>query len=387
MIHLTAVLSVDFGNSETRGSVRFASDDQGTTVDSKFTLSNWFSKIPDNYTPPEDYTSEDSTVIRFLEGDLKGTYANGDLCDKEFARSSSRPTALEKKYSNIYTPLSFSLAVLKATEIIAKAWGVTDLRDLDITWTVVALLPPSDVEIGKDLVPEVLKSVGVVEYLLPKLTLNIKVANVHVHPEGFCAFVGAVFESGMSVRQGYENLLTETVLVMDIGAGTTDLMLVSKGRVIDNSKNTIATGGNQVLQLVKKHLRDVLSLDLPESLISEGLKTGIVKDGTQEVNIVSVVETAERQVADRLVVATKDYFEEIQFPLRTISALLACGGGSMSRSSAVPLSDMLVDFLKHLAPNIALVPSPKVVDEFGNGVFISPRELNINGASILAELV
>lgn len=388
MIKMRAKLIIDFGNSDSRCRVKFTtSGDKVKEV--PFNLSNYFATILGDYKVPVDYTSEDSTIFtidKFVVDDeeLSGTYVNGKLCEQEFRKVKTRPSANSKKYSSVTTALTFSLAVLKATECIASELGVDDLNDLDITWAVVALLPPEDMDKGVAKLESVFRSITKVEYFLHNVAINTKIDTVQVFPEGFCAYVGSVFKRGMQVRPEMMVWLKRTVLVVDIGAGTTDKIMISGAQVIDNSRRSDTIGGNQVASSLKKILRRELDLVLTEEAVQRGVLTGTVLDGVEPVDITPYVIEEKNNVATTEIGNLTSYFEEMQFPTRSIGGILVCGGGSMeSENKNIPsIGSLLVKFLKTLAPKSELVPLP--TDE--EGVPLSPRELNIEGASILSEM-
>lgn len=389
MISGKVKLILDMGNSETRGRVKFGVDSDGMMREGKFTLSNVFSKVEDaNYVVPADYTTADSTMftipaVQIGNGEVAGTYVNGNICATEFSSTPIRPTALDKKYNLQTTPLTFALAILKATEIVADMAKVSNLNELDLIWDVSILLPPAEKDKGLAEMTRIVKSINHIDYKFPEVSLDIRVDNVVVYPEGFCAFIGAVFTRGMKIRQGMEKWLQDTVLVQDIGAGTTDRMIIKGGRVISDSLDSSQIGGNQVTQAVKRRLRKDLDLPLPDEEILQGVITGVVRDGSKLVDISKIVIQAKKDVATQEVNELTDYFEDLNYPMRTISGILACGGGTLESEnpSIPPLSDVMLGFLETLMPNSELLELPK--DK--NGVPISPRELNIEGASILCE--
>lgn len=395
----SATLVLDLGNSETRGVVLFGRDmTTGRLREKTFTLSNRFAEVEDDFVPTSDYSDDTSTVLKIKAkvngNDFVGTYANGEVQLKEFNIAPLRPSATEKKYLAMTTALSFELAVLHGYKAIMRMMRASSIESLDITWDVVVLLPPGDIDLGKDKLIEMLKSVTEVNCTFPSVKMPIKMNRIMVLPEGFCAYIGAVYDRGHVIRPNMEYLLNETTLIFDIGAGTTDILIIQDNKIIDSSKHTINRGGNNVTQQVRRALR-AEGITLTETAISAGVVSGKVKDGSREVDITEIVNKAKTEIAQHLVADTQGYLEETEFPIRSIGRILVCGGGAMSSAEgSKALGEAIVTYLKRLSPYVELVelPEHEISKPDDEGVLhkevaqLSPRELNVLGASILAEI-
>lgn len=397
----SATLVLDLGNSETRGIVLFGRDmTTGNLREKSFTLSNRFEAVDDDFAPSSDYNEDTSTVMNInakVNGeDFCGTFVNGEVQLKEFNTAPMRPSATEKKYRSATTALSFELAILYGMKAIRRMMRASSLDSLDITWDVVTLLPPGDIDFGREDMVNLIKSVTEVDCTFPAIKMPIKLNRITVLPEGFCAYIGAVYDRGRLIRPNMDYLLKETTLVFDIGAGTTDILIIQDNKIIDSSKHTINRGGNNVTQLVKKALR-AEGIVLNETAIANGVITGKIKDGAREVDITSVVDKARSEIAKYLVSDMQGYLEETEFPIRSIGRILVCGGGAMhneNNADSVSLGEAIVTYLKKLSPYVELVelPEHEVTKTDTDGVMskvmekVSPRELNILGASVLAEM-
>jgi hypothetical protein len=399
MYNINAKLILDQGNSQERGCVVFTAN--GQPKKEIFELSNVFATIPDDeeYQVPSTYNADNSTIFSAsfkafspvvadddnLEGGYKSeqidaTFVHGALAHREFAQTAFRPSATEKKYLVLNTPLAFIRALLEATRIIAKELGVQNLNDLSITWDVFTLLPPNDVDRGEQIIKDTFLSITQVKFDMPDYLMNVNINSVTVYPEGFCAFMGATFTSDYKIREGYADLVRGKVLVVDIGAGTTDLMLIDNATVIDASKDSLTIGGNQVSQSIKRFLRKK-DLDLPDEEIQNAIVTGKAQDGAKVLNVVKVVQKFKRDTAKAEIQKLRDYFETSGVLPRTITHILICGGGSLGGETPelTPMSEMMQDYLKVLAPNSVMVEIPN--DEAGKP--ISPRFLNLIGAVVI----
>ena len=195
----------------------------------------------------------------------------------------------------------------------------------------------------------------------------------------------------------YKFLTEETVLVIDIGAGTSDMIVIRSNKLVQNSKYTITQGGNNVHQLVRRKLR-MRGLDIDDEAIRRGIIKGEVKDGAKPVSIVNIVNDAKAEVAQKIVSEIQDFLEVTDLKAKSVGYVLICGGGSMQDSDAeaiLPLSQKVIESFKTLSPNSELIEIPNhvVIKEEPDGDIskveeqIRPRELNLLGASVLAELL
>jgi len=403
MVQGNATLVLDLGNSETRGIVLFGKDSNGKFKRKKFTLSNRFAPVAETYLPPADYDEASSTIFALnavVDGEqVSGVFANGEVQAREFSVAPIRPFASEKKYKSLTSALSYEMACLAATKAIMMMTRTSDIKQVDVNWNVFVLLPPGDMEHGKTEMSEMLSSVKRVECAFPDVDFDIKVNSIVVLPEGYCAFMGVLFEEGNILRSDYKFLTSDITLVCDIGAGTTDVMVMQDGRIIQTTMATFERGGNNVTQFVKKTLRNTYGLKLTEVDIINGIVNGFVKDGAKHLDITQIVNDAKDAVARGLVLDIQNFFEETEYPIRSIAKLFVCGGGSMTSEGESPnskikaLSEAVVEHLKKGTPNVELVQLPKTVTNvvLDDGTSskvereLNPRMLNIIGASILAE--
>lgn len=380
MLTGTANLIIDLGNSSTKCKVQYGKDpNTGKFYQRRFDISNVFAPISSDYEVSDEYNTETSTIInvdaKINGAQIRGNFCNGELQEKEKPLTTIKPSATSRKYELDSTILSLNMAFLKASEAILAMNHTTDFSQLDVTWNVITLLPPGDLDEGKDKMVDIVKSITEIVSVYPKAGIPIKINNVIVLPEGFCAYIGLVFQEGLKVRPEYKYLTEETILVFDIGAGTTDCLLIKNNKIVQNSKYTVNQGGNNVYQYVRRKLK-LKGIDIEDAAIRQGVVSGVIKDGSKELNITDLINEAKEEIATKIVSEFQDFIELTDIKLRSIGYLLTCGGGSMSEKDTLALSDKLVAKTKSLAPNISAIKLP---DD------ISPRDLNLIGASITAE--
>lgn len=379
-------LILDIGNSGTRVAVQVK---EGENIrQSIHELSNQYAEVQEGYKLPEDYSTDSNTVFRIGNGEGE-FYAHGNVVDKEFSSIALYPNGQAKKQDSLVTVITFNRALYEGYRILSKILDkpITDLTD--VTWHVTCLLPPYDVANGSEKLYAKLNEIKKLEVIEPKLSFDIKIDGVTVYPEGFTAFVGALMSKGQKVRPESKKLLEAKVLVIDIGSGTSDFMVVDSTKIVDETKSTARVGGGNITSAIQLSLMKAFNINLPLKNILEGECTGQVKSGNKVFSLVDALKSARSKVASRLKQSIFSYFSGIMYPVDTIEYVLLCGGGSLeSQVEGVPsLADYVLQELRTIAPNIELVPMPKKSSQSDkeDGETVNPRHLNIIGAAILSE--
>lgn len=391
MVEGRAKLVVDLGNTETRVKTLFGKTSSGKPRSRLTLLSNKFGELSDTkLLSNPDYNEENSKVFRV---DNTSLFCTGDMCDKEKGTAAQRPSSSIKKYSSAISMYSMRLAFLTGFHDVADI-SKQSVDSLNITWDVTVLLPPSDIDLGKEELIRNIRKIQDIDFLLPKFSKKIVIDKINVYPEGFCAYIGEVFETIRKVRPGFTDVVSGATLVADIGGGTTDLCVVLKNKLIDNSRYSEETGGNQVFQKTNIELRKKYGRNFPEDSLRAAAITGKIKVGAREEDIFSIVEFAKKDVATKLSTAIRNYIESINFSIYDIENILICGGGneecvSGGKSLGEYLAESLKDWMSF--SNFLEMPQHKVTVEkdgieYSKVEKISPRLLNIIGASILAEV-
>ena len=398
MIKGNATLVIDLGNSSTKCALVYGENESGDKKITPFELSNKFGTVIGTEDEKNfegymyEYASDnDSTVFRYLGG----YYCNGAIQTINFNAVAIRPTAKVKKAESSCAIPSLMTAFIKSYELIMKMEKVTNESELDITWNVVTLLPPGELDEYKIKMTENVKSITNIDSVIPKMCLNIVVDKVIVLPEGLCAYMATVFDIGRKVRTDYKYLASETVLVADIGAGTTDFLLVNNNKLVQNSKFTVEMGGNQVAVRLSSALKkEPYNMSIGREKLEKAITEGKASKGAQKIDITEAIRQVRRKLGEELRNKIFDYFEEIDINISDIGYIILCGGGSITDKSGVEsLGYYVADAIKAIAPSIGVVDLPvqsiQKLQESGSFITteekISPRELNILGACIMAE--
>lgn len=389
MVEGKATLVVDLGNSETRVKTYFGKTASGRPMQKITQLSNMFARFSDqqsydNIMANKEYNSANSRVFT-LNGE---TYCTGLMQETEFSNYAIRPSGNVKKYKALESKLAICNAFCQGYEDIAK-WTGFNPSELDITWNLTVLLPADDMELGAKHMAELAKSIQVIDFEMPRLKRELAIQKVNILPEGYCAFLGAVFERSGIIRRGYEKVMEPDTLtlIVDIGAGTTDLSIVNGGRLITNSKYTEPVGGNNVEGKLRQMLRHKNIPRVSSSKITQACETGLLEQGVKRYDVHDELNLAKKEVASELVQMIKEYQDYSNVRLPDVSYILVCGGGSMTVEEderMAPITDYIIEFLKELTDGLELLELP-VVNYDGDYVKASPRLLNVMGAGVASE--
>lgn len=390
MVEGKATLVVDLGNSETRVMTIFGKTKSGKARHRLTLLSNKFGELSDTrLLANADYTEDNSKVFEVEGG---GIFCSGEMCDIEKGTAAQRPSSSVAKYLSPITMYTMRLAFLQGYIDVAEM-SKQSLDSVNVFWNVTVLLPPSDLEMGSEKIKEKIKELGHIKFFMPEVVKELKIGDVKVLPEGFCAFIGETFESSTKVRTGMEEVINSSTLVVDIGAGTTDLCIIKGARLVDGSRYSESTGGNQVFQRVNIELRKKYGKNFPEDSLRDASVSGNIKVGAKLVDITKEIEIARKDVATKLSTAIKNYIESTDFSIFDIENILICGGGADACGSEMkPLGDYLRDNLKLWMSYSDFLNIPTyerevegVEGDYVERVQISPRLLNIFGAGVLSE--
>lgn len=388
-MHLQATILLDLGNSETRLTVLSG----GKSYHAK--LSNRFAELPQDYRISKKYADGKTNI--FVYDNVQ--FANGPLAEREFSNQLIRPTALESKTEQLPTNLTIHLAIIRTIRLLSAVNGVP-VTALNVNLNFVALLPPLDLQASEQNMIDLIKSHTTVHSQLPdNFQMNYTIGEVEVYSEAVAAFFGAFYEeqnigapylsNDFVTKISDQNVFLQNVeknekfqqgyvLVIDIGAGTTDVAVFLDGELIEMSPDTFNKGGNTVESYVSKTIRTEYRFFPPN--VNEVVTTGILREGSKVHDVREIVTAGKKHYSSLIETDIQRYLEGLSIEMRAISGLLVVGGGSLEskRDGEVvspSMSKVLVEFLQRLAPNVELV------DTEGKDL----RNLNIEGVEIIAK--
>lgn len=399
-----AMLFIDLGNSSTEITVALRKEDNPLDyIKVAKTIPNRYAKTA-KHAQFLDPVNEDNSwrfVLKgeheFLADHEKVIYDGGKIVGREYTNI-IRPTAIDNKFTSTAALLALNSSFMFGFKLVAQATGVP-LEELEVEWSRVAvLLPPAKIGLpgekdsGSSKMANVVKSIKEIEFIKPdiKKAVTIKENAVIIASEGHVGFLGVMFSpNGMGIREGYEGLMNSNNLVLDIGAGTTDIIQIIEATVVESSKFTIDVGGNNVAHKLGQLLVDSGLPKKKDSQLQNAVVTGKIRDGGKVIDIRDQLMQAKEHVADMINSALNEYLESTGIDAREIENLLVIGGGSSrvyddnGNEIGSPISEMLVSRIKQISPNIEMVKLPKEVTSDGSVREVSPRKLNIRGAVIL----
>lgn len=381
MIEGTAKLIIDMGNSETRILTIFGKNRSGLPNQEFRSFSNLYAEHRRDLMI-NDTINEDNSVIFNAMG---GLYAGGLLVEREYSNRMLRPTALEKKYDLSMNDLVLSRAFLEGYRAVAAMRNVS-IHDLDLSWEVTVLMPPADItSIGSKKMADKIRSIKEINFEMPDFQADIVIpeGGINVVAEGASAYISMVFDRSGNVREDYEHLLDSSVLVVDIGAGTTDFIVVKDGSVIESTKYTVNTGGNNVTTQLRQRLQRVRDIKVDLASAGKAVITGEIVQGASKVSVIDDVAYVKKEVSYNLIEELNSSFESSGYQASNINYLLVVGGGSLSSETEgiEPIAKYLVEKLVGYSPGVGLVEIPNG----GEGRW-NPRLLNIMGAGIQATM-
>jgi hypothetical protein len=362
---VNAGLVIDFGNSETRAMVLANSK----TIE--LTLSNRFAELTTGYAYPAKYHNDLSNAFIYKNIGI----VNGQILEREFIDKQMRPSALQKKSDQYITELTLNLVLMRAMLELEKLYDVP-LSQLEVKFKISVLLPPSEHDTHEEIFKDMVKQIKRVDMFVPKREiLNFEITDVNVYPEGFAAFFGVLFkEKNGDLLEVPENaqFTSGYTLVLDIGAGTTDVVLIRDSELILSSRDSFAFGGNTVDSHVESLCRKEFGFS-PQN-VTNVVVTSTLVEGTVMHHVEHLVTEAKAHYAHTIKNCITRYLEKLGLPAREIKGFLIVGGGSVASvrdgvQVSPPMSQVMAKYLTELAPNT------KIID-IGD---VSPRKLNIIG--------
>lgn len=399
---IRAKLAVDVGNSSTK--VILLHRPEGSEQNWErvsMNLSNHYAEFDESIPLSDAITADNSAVFQVKDNllgnaTLSGTYVNGVLADREYSDRLILPTAKKPKYTQKTYAFALNIVFARSFLALASHYGVSVdniASELAVTWEVYTLLPPGSVgksgdeRSGSAIIKNLIHSIDTVDFSFPKVysPVVIDTAKTKVIPECYAAYLGYILTEDLKPRPGYHHLPTSTVLIVDSGAGTTDMLIMQNNSRIESTNFTINVGGNDVALETSKGITEKYRFEPSTFAVSQAVRTGYLKMGAENVSVAEQISKAHRIVASKLVNNIRTFVESSPVNMNDINYLILVGGGTMDNgiSNVRPLGEFMTEELQEYAPFIQVVDPPKTVVD-GVPMVESPREFNIKGASILA---
>lgn len=391
-------LLLDLGNSETRVQV------MAWKKAYRFRLSNKFAVLKPGTPISTKYTTGNSTVLEH-----NGLYvANGELVDMEYATEFTRPDGLRNKTEQTVTEYSIKLAMYKALSLLSKELK-QPIEQLDVSFKISILLPPIEHDTHEDDLASKIKNFSNVHVVIPEaFNKQFTISEVSIYPEGVASFFGAFYKevgnSHKALETPYYDEVNETfvldngdhvslaevednkkfenglVLVLDIGEGTTDMIIFKNMEFIERSKETLNRGGRAVASRIAALIRRKYSFaPSDERVMQRVISEGLLEEGSRVHDVAPILDEAKSEYAREMMNEINNYLATQSMSPREFSGLLVTGGGALSSVRlgndgsyevvSHSMSKYLIDHIGQLAPNIELV------NTFGKDL----RMLNLDG--------
>ena len=272
--------------------------------------------------------------LRVLVGDLATRYGQGKV-------SNELPDALANKMQQrvnwvnlltgvVYTHLSI--------HVYNKGESV-EISDISL----VLALPHGEVQHNRDILTECIKGEYSVRLNLLGVDIKFNIVDVNL-----------VFESSMAVLSYLFSLKSRkfdgTLLSIDIGASTSDLLVVENSRVNDSTTGTLKSGCNLVRETVASKLSGS-GMVLKGERLDNAIYEGRYKLGTTYKDCSGIIQEAKKEASNSLASEVLKYLTKHQLDIRHFDGILITGGGSLkggymdNNKTFVETSDSLSNYL------------------------------------------
>lgn len=396
-------VNLDLGNSGTRVLVE-TGDFKGKVRDTKFfEMDNRLSEIirfNGSRYDSRNFNDTNSVVFKVAGATLNGQPVNqmvaaGDIARKEFSMTYSAPDVLMPKYNNTSTMFNTIRALFRVLRYLKTFEGNEELDYSSLAvkyhFNLTILLPPEQADNQKTLVED-LKNMPSLEFLLPEAEIKFNIDDVSIQQEGYTAFFGALFDRRTKEpRAKFANEISKRILVVDVGEGTTDLMLVDGGVALESSKRTLNMGGANVISQARLSYSKDTNTDYARELFLPAVLTGKLTVGNQQIDVVDYINESKFMISFQLVNNIKDYLMASNIPVETISHLLIVGGGTLKAENPEieTFGKYIGDNFKKIAPSTNIIDVNEIdtnSDMFGEDPIFNARTVNVIGASILTDV-
>lgn len=395
-------LLVDLGQSEIRGIAKVGTIRTSKRMEKLFVFPNSFSKAtnPERYSDKEDYSLSDSTLLsiqtpdrKYGGQDLSYTVASGRIRELEFAMSALKFSQRVPKVHNATSYFAIFSLIEKTLDWVVKegkfGGSIKDLSQ-EVVFSLTILLPPSQKDLWQDEFKDQLLGTHVIQSYIPKTELKININSVTFVQEGVSAYFGLVLrKDSFKQRPLASKLKDAVVLLVDIGASTTDLVVINKGITIETSRHTITVGGNAVLSALRVHMQKIVGDKISDDTLFSICQTGLYRNGSQVIDLVNTINEFKNQVSDSINTAIVNYLDSADFDTYLINRIVVIGGNTMeSENEGIKSLGKLL--MEQLRINLATADVIDISEEdfsdldlyHGGDTSQIGRRINLYGASI-----
>ena len=160
-------------------------------------------------------------------------------------------------------------------------------------------------------------------------TVAFSIDSIKVYAESFMAATSFFFDMSGRVQDHARGFLTGNILSLDIGASTTDMSIVQKGKFLDSSGRTFHYGGNTARENLSASISEIYGIDYPPEEVDRFMSEGRIQMGNVYEDASEIVNIAKQDLANIMMTEVENYFKSIKFPIQLLNAVVVSGGGSM----------------------------------------------------------
>lgn len=401
MEKVTVIL--DLGNSETRVIVETGKF-QGKFRDTHmFELDNRLStpfRLLKINMDDDKYTQNNSLVFEVKDTVLSGKEINqkvvtGLLAEYEHGMTFSSPDVSIPKYRNHHTLFNTIQALFRTLEYVKDITKTNmSLEEIskNISFDLTVLLPPEQAEQSDNNLVSDLKNIKPVHFYLPNTVIDFNISSVNIQQEGYTAFYGVFLDRRTKEpRTALAKAIMKRILLIDVGEGTTDLMLIDHMKALETTKRTFNIGGSNVKSFARYIVSKETGNTYNSSNFIDAMMTGKLEVGNTIMDISDYVNEAKYNVAYKLVEEIKEYLLATQITPSSINYVLVVGGGTMEseNKNIQPLGNFIAEHFKNLTPETDFIDVNTIdttLTLYGKDELFSARNVNILGASILTDV-
>lgn len=249
-------------------------------------------------------------------------------------------------------------------------------------------LPPIEIRENEDYVKEQLLGKYTVTFNKSNEKTDVNIEFVKVCPESVMAVFAFFFKSDGSPRIESAKYSRGYVLGIDIGASTSDLVLVKDRKFVDRTGYTYKIGGNVITDIMRSKVRSIYGSELTDDDANTVITEGRLPYGSKYKDMSKELVEAKKEFADLLYEKMNSYFGTVDISLPSIKAIFVSGGGSMKSRyyddeqtkeviTSESVSYYLTEKLKGICDGIDIMEFP------GD----NPRMTNIIGTALTANVM
>lgn len=380
---------LDIGNSETRVRVKYKPlkglPNAHEAVERTFALSNHYAALLSTYEVSADYMNTATVLLNV--GGIR--IAHGELVEREFIGSYEFPSGKNDKSAEPITNWTVQLALLKVLYLLADEWGIS-VDEVDVAFNIFCLVPPDEHAYNKEGMIKLISEIDEVIECVPvgddknyrDVTHEIICKDIQVFPEGIAAFMGIrvnIDGNKLIPNKDVERFMKGYVLVLDIGAGTTDLAIMQDGVLKADSRQSITDAGNHIVSVLMRNikanpaLRGKLTVGLNN--LESVMQTATIceGDGVITADCAKELNEAKEDLANALSFQIKQYANAQQV-MNMLKGILVVGGANAvamrdGETVSPALAEFLIPKVRGYSENAELIPITNR----------DPRYLNLDG--------